>query len=436
MNRMFTILLTILLILAGTTSSSFAQSQQEYITLNLERVSLRSALELLMTRLGKNLLIDAEVAPVTLNMSLDNITATDAFNALLESNGLSYREMEGNVYFVATVQKIGAQTVVKHIQCKYAFAKDLAEILKSMVGSESGAIMSDERTNTLVVKERPDVILRMEKLIEELDKPTKQIYIQAEIVEISASDNSEFGIEWLWKTANFRSFDGQSGTNFDLRGATEAGESSATTPSVGDGFPFPSGDGLGVGLLNSDIEVVLHALAETNDLNLLSRPRIVTLDNQESVIEVGDQIPFRKLNEFGVTSFEFKDATVQLLVKPHIVDSKYILMKVSPKADFANGFTPDGTPIISTRRASTNVKIRDGQTIVIGGLIRDSLVNTESKVPILGDVPLLGYLFKNSKSTKVKTQLIVFITPIILEDDMPGMFEKDFQLRNEAKNKF
>jgi type IV pilus assembly protein PilQ len=161
------------------------------------------------------------------------------------------------------------------------------------------------------------------------------------------------------------------------------------------------------------------------------------MDNQEAVIEVGDQIPFKKLNEFGVTSFEFKDATVQLVVKPHIIDSEFILLEVAPKADFQNGFTPDGTPIISTRKASTNVKVRSGETIVIGGLIRDSLIKNEQKVPILGDIPLLGWLFKSTKSTKVKTELIVFITPIIIEDEIETQhFQEDFELRKKMRENF
>ncbi len=403
------------------------------ISLNVEGVSLRNTLQLLANKLGKNLLIDPEVQDTTLRMSLDEISAEDAFRAILESNDLSFREMDGNILYVGSLSKIGAQMVVRNIPCKYAFAKDLAGILEKMVVSEYGAIMADERTNTLIIKESPGLISKMERLIQQLDKPTRQVYIQAEIMEISSTDNSEFGVEWLWKTANVNSLDGRIGSDFGLRTAPQSTENTTTVQD--DGFPFPIGGGLGVGVLNSDVEVVLHALNERNDLNLLSRPRVITLDNQEAIIEVGDQIPFKKLNQFGVTSFEFKDATVQLVVKPHIIDDDHIMMKVSPKADFANGFTPDGTPIISTRKASTNVKIRDGQTIVIGGLIRDSLVDSKSKVPILGDIPLLGYLFKNSKTTKVKTQLIVFVTPIILNDDMQGVFDKDFQLRdNMQKN--
>ncbi len=408
-----------------------SQEGEQLITLNLTQVSLKNTLELLTNRLGKNLLLDPGVSDKTLDMSLKKITPIDAFNAILEAHELAFKEMEGNVFFVAKADKIGKQTVVKSIPLRYGSAVGLEPILTNMVVSDFGQIMADKRTNTLIIKESPDVIQKMERMIAELDKPTKQIYIQAEIVEISASDDSELGVQWLWN--NTDKIDSRVGTQFNLQ-KVENLEDAPAGPV--DNFPFPVGSGLGVGILKTDVEAVLHALSTSNDINLLSRPRIMTLDNQEAVIEVGDQIPYKKLNEFGVVSFEFKDATVQLVVKPHIVDSDNIILQVSPKADFANGFTPDGTPIISTRKASTTVKVKNGQTIVIGGLMRDSLVKSESKVPVLGSIPILGLLFRNKKTTKVKTELIVFIKPIIVEDGMvEDIFEEEFNLKNNVEKK-
>lgn len=404
------------------------------INLNLQNVSLQNTLQLLCNQLGKNLLLDAEVRDQTLNMNFQNIAPIDAFNAILRSNNLAYKEMAGNILFVTKMEKIGNRDVLKDVACKYADADDMVNILKSVVSQDSVSVIADKRTNTLIIKGTPESILKIERLIEKLDQPTKQVYIQAEIVEVSSTDNKELGVEWLWKNANGKA---KIGTNFGIRAipvknSETSGSSETSTP-----FPFPSGSGFGIGVLNADVEAVLHVLYENNNVNLLSRPRVVTMDNQEAVIEVGDQIPFKKLNQFGVTSFEFKDATVQLLVKPHIIDSEYILLEVAPKADFQNGFTPDGTPIISTRKASTKVKVKSGQTIVIGGLIRDSLIKNEKKVPILGDIPFLGLLFKSTKSTKVKTELIVFITPIILEDGIETQhFQEDFELRKKMRENF
>ncbi len=411
-------------------------SKRGRINLNLKGVSLKNTLQMLCNRLGKNLLLSSDVNNRMLDMNLQNITPRDAFSVILQTNNLAYKAMAGNVWFVASSKTIGDHTVVKNVACKYADAGEMVKILTSIVKG-AGAIIADQRTNTLILKGTPEALRRMEKLIRQLDRPTKQVYIQAEIVEVSATDGKELGVEWLWKNANFKSFQGKVGSDFGLvlNPANTGENSESSEPS--ETSPFPTGSGLGIGILNTDVQAVLHALNERNQVNLLSRPRVVTMDNQEAVIEVGDQIPFKKLNQFGVTSFEFKDATVQLVVKPHIIDSEYILLEVAPKADFQNGFTPDGTPIISTRKASTKVKVRNGETIVIGGLIRDSLIKNQQKVPILGDIPLLGWLFKSTKSTKVKTELIIFITPFILEDEIETQhFQEDFELRKKMRENF
>lgn len=406
----------------------------EYVTLNLRQVSLRNTLELLSLKMGKNLILDPIVNDERLSMSMGEITPKEAFAAILEAHDLAYKTMQGNVLFVSSIEKIGRQMVVRKISCKYAKASELAIILKNMIASEHGRVMSDPRTNSLILKESPEILTKMQSLTTELDKATQQVYIQAEVLEISTTDDEEIGTEWLWKNVEYESIEGRIGTDFELQRQLTP-ENSVSVEAVSDigtdDFPFPNGkSGLGIGILNTDISVVLHALSEMNNVNLLSRPRIVTLDNQQAVIEVGDQIPFRKLNEFGITSFEFKDATIQLLVTPHVIDSTFILLSVSPKADFQNGFTLDGTPIISTRKASTNVKVKNGQTVVIGGLIRDSVVENKKKVPLLGDIPILGNLFKSRKTTKIKTELIFFITPVIMYDDMStDMFKNEFKLR-------
>ena len=305
-NRAFMlpcILISTMLLFAPPGAS---QEGEQLITLNLTQVSLKNTLELLTNRLGKNLLLDPGVSDKTLDMSLKKITPLDAFNAILEAHELAFKEMEGNVFFVAKADKIGKQTVVRSIPLRYGSAVDLEPILTNMVVSDFGQIMADKRTNTLIIKESPDVIQKMERIIAELDKPTKQVYIQAEIVEISVSDDSELGVQWLWN--NTDKIDSRVGTQFNLQKVENLED--ATAGPV-DNFPFPVGSGLGIGILKTDVEAVLHALSTSNDINLLSRPRIMTLDNQEAVIEVGDQIPYKKLNEFGVVSFEFKDATVQ-----------------------------------------------------------------------------------------------------------------------------
>ncbi|MFQ5707765.1 MAG: secretin N-terminal domain-containing protein [bacterium] len=444
MKKLFVTLLTLFSLLtpakAASAAATFSPGPEELaqqqgthkpekINLNLTSVSLKSVIQILANRLGKNILFDPDFVDRTVTLNLNQIEPLDAFKAILESNNLGYREMGERLYFITKANKISKQTIVRHIYCKYADAEELQKILSKVVISEFGTVMSDKRTNTLIIKESPEVLTRMLELIRAIDRPIQQVYIQAAIVEISSIDDHEFGVEWLWKKANYKSLKGRVGTRFDLRG--DGGSESSGE------VQLPAGQGLGVGIINSNIDVVLHALSENNDLKLLSRPKITTLDNQQSVIEVGDQIPFKVLNEFGVTSFEFKDATVRLAVKPHIIDSEYIMLDVAPKADFQNGATPDGTPIIATRKASTKVKIKNGQTLVIGGLMRNSLIVNQSKVPLLGSIPLLGMAFRSKKSTKVRTELIVFLTPIILEEGVSqDIFRQDFGIKHKLEKKF
>ncbi|MCK4641731.1 MAG: type II and III secretion system protein, partial [Candidatus Marinimicrobia bacterium] len=192
------------------------------------------------------------------------------------------------------------------------------------------------------------------------------------------------------------------------------------TDGEGNPFPFalPIGQGLGIGIINVHIDAVLRSIQTDYNLNILSRPHLVTLDNQEASIEVGDQIPYKVLSQYGITSYEFKSATVKLLIKPHINNDRTITIEIKPNADFQNGQTPDGIPIIATRKASTKVKVGNGKTIIIGGLMRDSDVQTISKVPILGSIPILGALFRSKINKKEKTELVIFITPRIMSDKL------------------
>ncbi len=412
------------------------------ISLQLSGSSLRSTLEMLARRLGRNIMIDAEVPDQQLSMSLQSIRPRDAFAAILAAHELGYKVLEGSVLYVAPLEKIDQNHEIRHIHCKYADAVELVDILTRVSDGKDGAVMADARTNTLIIRERPEVLARMEKLVAELDRPTMQVYIQAEIVEVSSSDGKKFGIEWILKELRSKDLEGRAGSDWLLQqsAATNTTGTVGSTPtgttSTNSQFPFPIGSGFGIGILGTNVSVVLRALRESNQVNLLSRPRIVTLDNQEASIEVGDQIPFKVLNQFGVTSFEFKDATIQLLVKPHIIDSLHLALDVTPKADFQNGFTPDGTPIISTRRAQTRVKIRDGETVVIGGLIRDSEIKSEKRVPVLGRLPWIGFLFRDTISTVQKTELIVFITPIIMREGRhEGLFESEKALRKKVRDK-
>jgi len=396
----------------------FSQSENAppLVTINLRDVPCSHVLKVLGEKTGLKFVADPEIQDRRISVNLTNVTAEDAINAILSANSLGYRKLEGmDIYFVGDIRKIQRETNVKSVRCQFADALELQGILNRIVTPGVGVVVAEQRTNTLILRDNPETLNRLEELLKTLDAPTPQIYIQAAIAEISLTKDNATGIEWLWKNPNFYDTETQAATRFDLRQTAEnpnyydnAGES------IGKGIPI--GMGLGVGVLTKRFDAVLHALTVEKDVNILSRPYLVTLDNKEAVIEVGDQIPYKVLNQYGITSYEFKAATIRLKVRAHINNDQTITIEVTPNADFENGQTPDGIPIIAKRMANTTIIIGNQETIVIGGLMRETKSKTISRVPILGAIPLIGMLFKNRGDQKVKTELVVFINPTIVTD--------------------
>ncbi|MDD5766894.1 MAG: secretin N-terminal domain-containing protein [Candidatus Marinimicrobia bacterium] len=393
------------------------------VSLNLKDVSITNVLKTLEAKTGIKFVVDPSIQDRRITVILNEVSAEDAISVVMESNGLGYRKIEGvDVYMVSDLSKIMRQTVVRKIVCQYSEAAKLQEILKNIVTPSVGAVIADARTNSLIIRDNPEALTMIEGIIKDLDRPTPQIFIQAAIAEIALTKNNETGAEFLWKDPNILSSGDKVASKFDLRQSTTSEGTGSTQYLDGSGNAWsqalPKGIGLGVGILNSHIDVVLHALQTDYDLNVLSRPYLVTLDNQEAEIEVGDQIPYKVLNQYGITSYEFKSATVRLIVKPHVNNDQTITIDLRPNADYQNGSTPDGVPIIATRKAETRVKVGNGKTIVIGGLMRESETKTVSKIPIFGSIPLIGSLFRSTIHQKLKTELVVFITPIIVTSEM------------------
>ena len=408
--------LSILSVILYSVAFSQPENVPPLVTINLRDVPCSHVLKVLGEKTGLKFVADPEIQDRRISVNLTNVTAEDAINAILSANSLGYRQLEGmDIYFVGDIRKIQRETNVKSIRCQFADATELQGILNRIVTPGVGVVVAEQRTNTLILRDNPETINRLEELLKTLDAPTPQIYIQAAIAEISLTKDNATGIEWLWKNPNFYDTDTRTATRFDLRQTAQnpnyfdnAGES------IGKGLPI--GMGLGIGVLTKRFDAVLHALTVEKDVNILSRPYLVTLDNKEAVIEVGDQIPYKVLNQYGITSYEFKAATIRLKVRAHINNDQTITIEVTPNADFENGQTPDGIPIIAKRMANTTIIIRNQETIVIGGLMRETKSKTISRVPLLGAIPLIGTFFKNRSDQKVKTELVVFINPTIVTD--------------------
>lgn len=413
------ILLFSLIALAQTESGS-------KISINTKDASIYNVLKILESKTGMKFVVDPAIQDRRLTVNLNDMYVDEAISVIMESNDLGFRRVEGvDVYIVSDKRRIMRETEIRRIPCHFSDAARLQKMLVNIITPSVGAVIADERTNSLIIRENPEILELLEVMLEELDRPTPQIYIEAAIAEISLSKNNETGIEWLWKDPNFASSSDQIGTRFDLRGtgtstSTEGAAQNQYKDGMGNvwGPSLPIGQGLGIGILNTHIDVVMHAIQTNYDLNILSKPYLVTLDNEEAIIEVGDQIPYKVLNQYGITSYEFKSATVKLSVTPHVNNDNTITVIIRPNADFQNGQTPDGIPIIATRKADTKVTVQNGKTIVIGGLMRESTTETISKVPILGSIPLIGALFRSKVQLFTKTELVVFLTPKILTTEL------------------
>lgn len=402
----------IFLLAAGMIPTYFINGQgaeADSISVSVTDVKLEKVLRILSDKSGMEFISDPALKDKLITLDLQNIHPLEALSILTELYDLGFQQLgDSEKFFVADKSEIQVQTQLNIYACEFSQAKVLAATIAKVATPTIGIVFADERTNTVIYRDTPLKLGEIERLLQELDKPTRQVYIRGAIAEVSITRDQERGVQWFgereFKEGTLRGGKIQAGTNFSILNALPIDLS----------FPDIS-SGLGVGIIDYDIDIAIGLLSRVSDLNLLSSPYLITLDNQSAVIEVGDQIPYPKLNEYGVTSYEFKDATIRLKIRPHINNDSTITVFLEPQANFQQGFTPDNIPIIAKRSAQTQVVVENGKTVVLGGLMRESDVTTHTKVPILGSIPLVGVFFKSTKVTKLKTELVVMITPKIVD---------------------
>ena len=262
-------------------------------------------------------------------------------------------------------------------------------------------IVADEDTNSLLITTFVRNFPSVEKLIKQLDVLLPQVLIEAQIIEVTLDDESAFGVEWMWEqgtTINERAYRQDGSTDFGL---------------VDEIF------GLKYGILSEKLDTMLHALTKDTRVNILSTPRIMTKNNQEAIINVGQEVPFlvstQETATGGVlTSTDYRNVGVILTVTPRINRSGAVSLDLNQQINSLIEFTLFDAPIISTREATASVTINDRQTMVIGGMIKDDKTETVHKISFLGDIPLLGKLFRRTDTRIEKTELMVFITPHVV----------------------
>ena len=412
------------------------------ISLKMTNIEVSVVLRALARAADQNIIVSEQVAG-KININITQAPWNQVFLGILRTQGLSYA-WEGQIIRIMTADdmeedikrqarkrelKLTEPPLTRIVPIKFSSADKLKDNLEKFLtvdkdGKPIGSILVDDHTNSLIIQAIRNDMKSIVSVVEQLDKPTAQVLIEAFIVEANKDVARELGIQWGGLIRSSKGKRVGFGTGADS-GALGGTIDTPVNPSSGNvvdlpanplaGFePFTLGaiyQNLGDVLLN----VQLSALQDKGKLNILSSPSITTLDNQTAYIESGEDIPFQTVED-GEVNVEFKKATLRLTVTPHVIDDKTLKMYINvhkDEADFSQ--TVLGNPTIITKNAETNVIQLNGQTIVIGGLGKETTTRADTGVPYLEDIPGLGYLFKRKSSSDQLEDLLIFITPHILE---------------------
>lgn len=422
------------------------------ITIDFDDADIRDVLRVMAEMSGVNIIHGPELRGFV-TIHLDQVPFNEAFETILTMQGLVAQQMGENILRILTPQALSedrsrAVLTYKTFVLNYAKAADLLSHLGSVKISPNAKATVDERTNSLIVTDTPEGLAAAERLISELDKKPEQVMIEAKMVEITLSDTLDLGIQWEYSNINRgrertvttgirETKTGSDSVDTGAVGfASGTGEfvnpSSLVTPnavsSVGPGergtgvaLPGPQQAAITFGFINNTdlLTATLNALSTKGKTKILSSPKVVTVNNRPAKIQSGSKIPFSitTVAATGVAtqSFQFVDVGILLSVTPTISADNRIRMLVKPEVSLPGSVTAAG-PEINSRNAETEVLVRDGETIVIGGLIDETMIESASKVPLLGDIPVLGTFFRNTSDTKRRTELLIFVTPHIIRD--------------------
>lgn len=401
-------------------------------------VNIRDVVRFFSRFTGINMVLDPEVTGVV-TMQLFEVPWDSAFLTILESHALDYT-IDRNIVRVTTTAKMAQEAqaraqlqeqseaaeplVTQRIALSYASAEELLELTTSQLSNRGEAVI-DARTNSLIVRDTDESIGGLRLLLETLDQPAPQVNLKARVVETTRDFARELGIQWGFQGVADAAHGNTTGLVFpnDL---TVQGHSTILPGSGIGGTPFAvnlptssatSGVALTMGsVLDSfRLDVQLSALESSGRGKVISTPNITAQNNNQASIESGQRIPVQVLID-NTASIQFINANLQLQVIPQITDENTIMLDITvdkSEPDFTREV--NGVPTIFTRRAVTRVLVRDGGTTVIGGIFQLTVNEVESRVPGLHRIPLLGWLFKNQATAQNNNELLIFITPQILE---------------------
>ncbi|MDR1196461.1 MAG: secretin and TonB N-terminal domain-containing protein [Endomicrobium sp.] len=431
-------LLALLISVVMMSQTAFAAIESRgLISVDFQGTTLYTVLNILSMKTGRKFVTDADLLNKKIVLSLKDVTADEALNALLDTYDLYYvKQGDTNIYVIKSKSDVSPITVSKVIFCNYAKAADLEKVLQARL-SKGGKIASDARTNSVIITDLADSIDKMENLIRSLDVPTPQVLIEARIIDVNITNNFQIGtqIDNIFRMPRAKSVM-QNGSPkwtvdsdylwIDPNSAMKGDDpvQAKYSSSYNQMLSLPSSMGLGrfeAAIIAGDWNILgaIFAGLETKDAKVLTNPKLIVLNNQESTIEIVEEVPYQSnrttdTNAAVTATTAFKEVGLKLKVKPQINRDGTIVLQVEPEQSFRTGESIDGTPVINTSKVTTIMMLRSGETAVIGGLIRESETKTENKIPLLGDIPILGYLFKNMVKNKARYELTIFISAKII----------------------
>lgn len=405
------------------------------ISLNFQDISVRTVLQIIADYNGFNLVTSDTVAG-NITLRLDGVPWDQALDIILKVKGLDKR-MDGNILMVAPSDELAAREArelqakqqveelaplySEYVQINYAKALEFANLIKNedtSILSPRGSVSVDERTNTLLIRDTAKSIEDIKRMVSVLDIPVRQVVIESRMVTVKDNINEELGIRW-----GVTDTSGDSATAGSLQGADTAG--GGVVPDLSDrlNVNLPASTAAGsiafqVARLadGTILDLELSAMEKENKGEIIASPRITTANQKEAYIEQGVEIPYQEAASSGATSTQFKKAVLSLTVTPHITPDDRIILDLVVTQDTVSSVQNGSAPAIDTQRIGTQVLVNNGETIVLGGIYQQSIVSTVSKVPVLGDIPYFGWLFRNSNNFNEKKELLIFVTPRIVTE--------------------
>jgi type IV pilus assembly protein PilQ len=441
----------------NTLFSPDKQYSGERLTLNFQDIETRAVLQLLADVSGRNIVV-SDTVQGNVTLRLQSVPWDQALDIVLATKGLDIRE-NGNVMIIAPADEISAREkadlearkdvqaleplMSEFLQVNYAKASDLADLIKGKsqqsLLSERGSVAVDERTNTLLVQDTAGQIADIRRLVTTLDIPVRQVLIESRIVVVRDNFSRELGVQWgvtyvddCGSDCLIATTGSATGTDTMVTSAISNVNNTGTpypvaVPQLDDRFNVnlpvanPAGQ-LAVAILNDDflVDLELSALQAEGRGEVISSPRVITANQKEASIKQGVEIPYQESSSSGATTTQFKDAVLSLTVTPQITPDDRIIMDLIVTKDSVGKVVSNErggqVPSIDTRSVETQVLVDNGQTVVLGGIYETEQGEEFRKVPFLGDIPLIGYLFRSTTRTSNKSELLIFVTPKILKE--------------------